>query len=49
MKRTTDFQTIRSEGGRLPPDLLRRVFDPKAKLKDIRSVFKVRTQGDLGQ
>lgn len=32
MKRTTDFQTIRSEGGRLPPDLLRRVLDPNAKL-----------------
>jgi hypothetical protein len=26
------FQTIRSEGGFLPPDLLRRVLDPKAKL-----------------
>ena len=32
MKRITDFQTIRSEGGLLPPDLLRRVLDPKAKL-----------------
>ena len=49
MKRTTDFQTIRSEGGLLPPDLLRRVLDPKAKLEDIRSVFKVRTQGHLDQ
>ena len=27
-----DFQTIRSEGGLLPPDLLRRVLDPGAKL-----------------
>jgi hypothetical protein len=31
-RRTQDFQTIRSEGGLLPPDLLRRVIDPKAKL-----------------
>ena len=31
-RRTTDFQTIHSEGGLLPPDLLRRVLDPKAKL-----------------
>lgn len=30
--RTDDFQTIRSEGGLLPPDLLRRVLDPKSKL-----------------
>ena len=36
MKRTTDFQTIRSEGGLLPPDLLRRVIDPKAKLDGTR-------------
>jgi len=36
MKRTTDFQTIRSEGGLLPPDLLRRVLDPKAKLDGTR-------------
>ena len=31
-RRTTDFQTICSEGGLLPPDLLRRVLDPKSKL-----------------
>jgi Eco57I restriction-modification methylase len=31
-RRTNDFQTIRSEGGLLPPDLLRRVLDPKEKL-----------------
>jgi hypothetical protein len=31
-RRTLDFQTIRSEGGLLPPDLLRRVLDPKEKL-----------------
>ena len=31
-RRNHDFQTIRSEGGLLPPDLLRRVIDPKAKL-----------------
>ena len=36
MKRTTDFQTIRSEGGLLPADLLRRVLDPKAKLEGTR-------------
>ena len=36
MKRGTDFQTIRSEGGLLPPDLLRRVLDPKAKLDGTR-------------
>src|SRR3990170_1846843 len=35
-RRTTDFQTIRSEGGLLPPDLLRRVLDPKAKLDGTR-------------
>ena len=32
-RRNQDFQTIRSEGGLLPPDLLRRVIDPKAKLE----------------
>jgi hypothetical protein len=31
-RRNHDFQTIRSEGGLLPPDLLRRVLDPKAGL-----------------
>src|SRR3990172_4729639 len=35
-RRTTDFQTIRSEGGLLPPDLLRRVLDPAAKLEGTR-------------
>jgi hypothetical protein len=34
--RATDFQTIRSEGGLLPPDLLRRVLDPQAKLDGTR-------------
>jgi hypothetical protein len=33
---TLDFQTIRSEGGLLPPDLLRRVLDPKEKLDGTR-------------
>ncbi len=33
-RRTTDFQTIHSEGGLLPPDLLRRVLDPKASIDD---------------
>jgi hypothetical protein len=31
-RRTIEFETIRSEGGLLPPDLLRRVLDPKEKL-----------------
>jgi hypothetical protein len=35
-RRTTEFETIRSEGGLLPPDLLRRVLDPKAKLDGTR-------------
>src|SRR3989454_5695159 len=30
---SVDFQTIHSEGGLLPPDLLRRVLDSKAKLQ----------------
>jgi hypothetical protein len=29
----SEFQTIRSEGGLLPPDLLRRVVDPKGNLQ----------------
>ena len=36
MRRAQDFQTIRSEGGLLPPDLLRRVLDPKEKLEGAR-------------
>ena len=35
-RRTNEFQTIRSEGGLLPPDLLRRVLDPKEKLDGTR-------------
>lgn len=35
-RRTTEFQTIRSEGGLLPPDLLRRVLDPKEQLDGTR-------------
>jgi hypothetical protein len=31
-RRSADFQTIRSEGGLLPADLLRRVIDPRANL-----------------
>ena len=31
-RRNQDFLTIRSEGGLLPPDLLRRVLDPNEKL-----------------
>lgn len=34
--RRDDLQTIRSEGGLLPPDLLRRVIDPKANLEGTR-------------
>jgi hypothetical protein len=36
-RHTTEFQTIRSEGGLLPADLLRRVLDPKEKLAGTRS------------
>ena len=35
-RRATDFPTVRSEGGLLPPDLLRRVLDPKEKLEGTR-------------
>lgn len=31
-RRGDDFQTIRSEGGLLPPDLLRRISEPKEKI-----------------
>jgi len=31
-RRNHDFQSIRSEGGLLPPDLLRRVLEPREKL-----------------
>lgn len=31
-RRNHDFQSIRSEGGLLPPDLLRRILDPREKL-----------------
>jgi hypothetical protein len=36
VRRTNDFQTIRSEGGLLPPDLLRRVLVPKEQLDGTR-------------
>jgi hypothetical protein len=35
-RHATEFHTIRSEGGLLPPDLLRRVLDPKEKLDGTR-------------
>lgn len=35
-RRSNAFQTIRSEGGLLPPDLLRHVLDPKEKLPGTR-------------
>ncbi|NMA47100.1 MAG: hypothetical protein GX945_11135, partial [Lentisphaerae bacterium] len=31
-RRNHDFQSIRSEGGLLPPDLLRRILDPREQL-----------------
>ncbi len=31
-RRSQEFQTVRSEGGLLPPDLLRRAVDPNSKL-----------------
>jgi len=34
-RRSTDFQTIRSEGGLLPPDLLRRIVDPAGKVSGV--------------
>ncbi len=36
-RRSSDFQTIRSEGGLLPADLLRRVLDPSSKLAGMRA------------
>lgn len=35
-RRNHEFQTIRSEGGLLPPDLLRRLLDPQAKLEGMK-------------
>jgi hypothetical protein len=35
-RRNHDFQSIRSEGGLLPPDLLRRILDPREKLAGTR-------------
>ena len=34
-RRTTEFQTIRSEGGLLPPDLLRHIVDPASKVPGV--------------
>lgn len=36
-RRAQEFQTIRSEGGLLPPDLLRRVIDPRGSLKGTKA------------
>lgn len=36
-RRNNEFQTIRSEGGLLPPDLLRRVIDPRGSLQGTKS------------
>ena len=35
-RRNSEFQTIRSEGGLLPPDLLRRILDPHGGLGGVR-------------
>ena len=35
-RRDQSFQTIRSEGGLLPPDLLRRIIDPRSNLTGTR-------------
>ena len=35
-RRDAGFQTVRSEGGLLPPDLLRRVLDPAGELPGVR-------------
>jgi hypothetical protein len=35
-RRRTEFQSIRSEGGLLPSDLLRRILDPKEKIPGTR-------------
>ena len=35
-RRDAEFQTVRSEGGLLPPDLLRRVLDPAGELPGVR-------------
>ena len=35
-RRDTEFQTVRSEGGLLPPDLLRRILDPKGDIPGVR-------------
>lgn len=45
-RRTDQFQTIRSEGGLLPPDLLRRVLDPKEKLEGTRPEDYALPQGE---
>jgi len=45
-KRVQEFQTIHSEGGLLPPDLLRRVIDPKAKLPGTTSSDYGLPEGD---
>ena len=43
---THAFQTIRSEGGLLPPDLPRRVIDPKAILPGTKPDDYVLPQGE---
>ncbi len=45
-RRTSDFQTIRSEGGLLPPDLLRRLLSPKEKISGVRPEDYGLSKGD---
>ena len=35
-RNSQEFQTVHSEGGLLPPDLLRRLIDPRSKLPGVR-------------
>ena len=37
-RKTTDLQTIRSEGGLFPPELLRRIADTKGELPGTKPV-----------
>ncbi len=45
-RRNNDFQAIRSEGGLLPTDLLRRVLNPKANLEGMRPEDYGLSQGE---
>jgi len=45
-RRTEDFQTIRSEGGLLPPDLLRRLLDPREKVEGTQPADYALSEGE---